>query len=338
MNFMAKRFIDNVQLGVFVVAGLAFLVLVLYMIGKNRHLFGSNYLLKAQFENVQGLKAGHNVRYSGIEVGTVKKVTFLNDTLIEVEMSIESKMKSIIRKNAVVSVGTEGFVGNKVLNIVPGRATAPYASEGDLLISRGSVDADEMLRTLSRTNSDIAIVADNLKKTVQNINNSEALWQLLNEKTIPQNIRSSAVNVRLATAKAAGLVDDLHSIVADVKNGKGSLGAILTDSSFAIGLNDAVEKMNNVGTQLDTLSHQLSDFASSLQYHINDGKGIVNALLTDSLMRAKVNESLDHIEKGTDAFNQDMEAMKHSFLLRGYFKKHEKEKQNEKGKNTANAN
>ena len=88
---MAKHGINNVKLGAFALAGLLFLVLLLYMIGKNRSLFGATYILKARFENVQGLVPGNNVRFSGIEAGTVKRIKILNDTTIEVTMAIEKK-------------------------------------------------------------------------------------------------------------------------------------------------------------------------------------------------------------------------------------------------------
>lgn len=332
---MAKSGTNNLKLGIFVMAGLVFLILLLYMIGKKRYLFGSHYLLKAKFENVQGLKSGHNIRYSGIEVGTVKKVVILNDTLIEVSLLIDDGMKTVIRKNAVVSIGTEGFVGNKVVNIVPGKGKADFAKEGDELSSKKAIDTDEMLRTLSKTNNDIGAVADNLKTTVQNINSSEALWELLNEKTLPQNLKLSAMNVRLATAKAASMIDDLHAIVYNVKNGKGSLGAILTDSSFAINLTEAVRKIDAVGRRADTLTEEINKFVGSVKSDLNNGKGVINALLKDSAMTTKLNQSLDHIEKGTNAFNQDMEALKHNFLLRGYFRKLEKQKVKEEKKNTA---
>jgi phospholipid/cholesterol/gamma-HCH transport system substrate-binding protein len=95
---MAKKIFNSVKLGGFVLAGLLFLVLLLYMIGNNQHLFGDNYELKARFENVQGLIEGNNVRYAGIETGTVKEINILNDTIIEVVMLIEKKMLGIIRK------------------------------------------------------------------------------------------------------------------------------------------------------------------------------------------------------------------------------------------------
>lgn len=74
---MEKRTFHNVKLGAFVLSGLLFLVLLLYMIGKNEYLFGSTFELKATFSNVQGLAAGNNVRFAGIESGTVSKIDII---------------------------------------------------------------------------------------------------------------------------------------------------------------------------------------------------------------------------------------------------------------------
>jgi phospholipid/cholesterol/gamma-HCH transport system substrate-binding protein len=96
---MATKKINNIKLGLFVLAGLLLLILGLYMIGRDSNLFGRNFELRARFENVQGLTPGNNIRYSGIQVGTVKKVKIISDTLIEVTMLIDEKMKSFIHKN-----------------------------------------------------------------------------------------------------------------------------------------------------------------------------------------------------------------------------------------------
>jgi phospholipid/cholesterol/gamma-HCH transport system substrate-binding protein len=333
---MAKRTINNVKLGIFVLGGLSFLVLLLYMIGKNRNLFGNTYVLKARFENVQGLVTGNNVRFSGIEAGTVKKIKILNDTVIEVTMAIDNKMLTIIRKNAIVSVGTEGLVGNKVVNIISARQPAPLAEDGDILISKKAVSTDEILQTLYKTNNDVAIIAANLKTTVQRINNSSALWDLLNDKSIPQHLKIAVSNIRLATGKAANITDNLYAIINDVKNGKGSVGALLKDTSFAKNLNEAVFKIKSVGDKADSLASEINKMASGIRQDVNTGRGAIHALLKDSAIVIKLNESLDNIQKGTDGFNQNMEALKHNFLLRGYFKKQEKQKQKERKRQEEN--
>jgi phospholipid/cholesterol/gamma-HCH transport system substrate-binding protein len=66
-----------------------------------------------------------------------------------------------------------------------------------------------------------------------------------------------------------------------------------------------------------------------LDNEINSGKGTIHALLKDSSITAKLNQSLDNIQKGTDGFNQNMEALKHNFLFRSYFKKLERQKAKE---------
>lgn len=323
---MAKKIINNVKLGLFVLAGLVFLVLLLYMIGKDQNLFGSTYKLKTRFSNIQGLVVGNNVRFAGIQAGTVKKISILNDTVIEVTMLIDTKMKDIIRKNAITSISTDGLVGNRVMNIVPAGSPGPFAAEGDILTSRKATATDDMLQTLSKTNIDVADIAAGLKITVHRINNSTALWALLNDQSIPENLKASVANIRLATVKAGTLADNLNSIVADVKNGKGSLGEILTDTSLAKNLNEAVLKIKSVADKADDLAVELNKMAVDIRQDINKGNGAVNSLLKDSLIVIKLNASLDNIQKGTEGFNQSMEALKHNFLLRGYFRKQEKKK------------
>lgn len=326
---MANKPFNNIKLGVFVLLGLLFLILLLYMIGRNRNMFGSNFQLKARFENVQGLKAGNNVRFGGIEVGTVKRVIILDDTTMEVVMIVDQKMRSVIHKNAIVSIGTDGLVGNKVINIIAVKEVSPLVDDGDILLSRKQVDTDEMLRTLYKTNNEIALIAANLKVTIDQINHSTALWNILNDQNLPADIRQSGTNIRQATQHANDMVMILNNIALDLKNGKGSLGSLLTDTAFAGNLNIAILKIKAVGDEADSLSQQISKVVGGLQQDVNNGKGVVNALLKDSGMVTRLNKSLDNIQKGTDGFNQSMEALKHNILLRGYFRKQERKEKRE---------
>ena len=318
---MENRAINNIKLGAFVSGGLLFLVVLLYMIGANRSLFGATYILKARFENVQGLVSGNNVRFSGIQAGTVKNIQILNDTVIEVVMIVDKKMQAIIRTNALVSIGTDGLVGNKVVNMVPSKVSAPLAKEGAILLVKRAVSTDEMLQTLYTTNNDIAVIAANLKMTVQRINTSTAIWTLLSDPYIPNDLKLSIAKIREATSKAASITNNLDEMIVEVKNGKGLLGMILTDDTLANNFGNVVLKINSVGEQLDTLSGEIRGLVNNFNQDLNKGKGPFNTLLRDSMLSIKLSNSLDNIQQGTDGFNQNMAAIKHSFLLRGYFKK-----------------
>lgn len=321
---MKHKLDKHVKLGLFVLAGAAALIFLLYMIGKNKNMFGNTYTLKAHFRNAQGLVSGNNVRYAGIQAGTVRQVSIINDTTIEVTMNISTRMKDVIKKNALVAIGTEGLVGNKVVNITPGKGTAALANEDDLLVADMGIDTDKMLKTLQGTNEDIASIAAELKQTVARINESKGLWALLDDETLPREIRSAATNIRLATAKANLMAGDLESIIAGVKNGKGSVGMLLTDSSLAINLDETIRQVRSSAKQIEDLSRDVNTMVTGLQQDLTNGHGPLQAMLRDTVLVDKLSRSLDNIRKGTDGFNQNMEALKHNILFRGYFRKQEK--------------
>jgi phospholipid/cholesterol/gamma-HCH transport system substrate-binding protein len=318
---------SNVRLGLFVLAGSFFLIMTLYMIGKNQNFFGSNFALMARFKNVNGLTRGDNIRFSGIQVGTVKSIKLINDTTIEVIMLIDHQMMPYIHKNAVASIGTEGLMGNKIVNILPGTQTGQSIEEGDLLPTEKIISTDEMLQTLDKTNSNIAEISENLKTAVLRLDSSKALWGILNDASLALNMKTSLDNIREASVHANGMVTELQGIVTDVKNGKGLVGSLLTDTSLAFSLVDAVAKIKLVGERATGLIEEVNGIAGNIQRDVLYGPGAAHSLLNDSVMAKKLSLSLDNIQKGTEAFSQDMEALKHNFLFRGYFRKLQKQQE-----------
>lgn len=315
---------NNIKLGLFVVAGLAFLIFMLYMIGRNKNFFESTFSLKAHVKNAQGLVTGNNVRYAGIEVGTVRKIRFLNDTLIEISMTINDKMKNIIRKNARVSIGSEGLVGNKVLNIISSTKTGDIASEGDTLIGSYTVNTEDMLLLLEKTNKDVASVAAGMRLSVDRLNNSQALWKILNDKNSAINIRTAAENIREASNNAAEFTNNLRVMTASVKDGKGNIGMLLEDSSAFVDMRRSLNKIRSAAENIDSFSASLNQYAFELHNHIENGNNTFNVLLKDSLMAEKLKASMNSVEKGTASFTSNMEALKHNILFRRYFRKLEK--------------
>ena len=321
---MAKRMLNNIRLGLFVLAGLFLLILTLYYLGKNRNLFGSTFILKAEFKNVNGLRSGNNVRFAGIEVGTVKKVKIINDTLVEVTMMINTSVKKFILKNAEVVIGTDGLMGNKLMNIVPVNKVADPVEEGDVLRSKKVADTDEMIKTLSISNDNIAFISAELRETVQRINKSKGFWTLMNDSTLSSEVRKSLYNIRQTTAKANTFVGQLNALAEDLRNGKGSAGALLTDTSFSHNLNQAVFKIQEVGDNANELAEKLNNLVDTISSDLKSRDGTFYLLMKDSVFARHINTSIENIEQATYKLNENMEAMQHNFLFRGYFKKQEK--------------
>lgn len=321
---MAIKPRQNIRLGIFVMMGLVFLVLTLYLIGKNRNLFGATYVLKARFENVQGLKPGNNVRYAGIDVGTVKKIEILNDTLLEASFILEERMQQVIRKNAMVSLGTDGFVGNKLVNILPSHQTAALAIEGDVLSVKKSLDTDELIRSFSKTGTDLSSLTASIRQTFDKLNNSQELWTLLNDPQLSASIRRSAYTIENASSSTDSIMKGLHQLVDNLNEGKGTVGQLLTDSIAAHELKLAIIKMEGAGTEAQQLLLQLQDLTQLLQSDLKQGVGPLGVLLKDTSMTSNLKSGIQSINKGAGSFNQVMEAIKQSFLFRPYFRKNKK--------------
>jgi phospholipid/cholesterol/gamma-HCH transport system substrate-binding protein len=327
---MAKQLNNLVKLGLFVISGTLILIISLFLIGKNQHLIGSHFALRTHFSNVGGLRTGNNVRYAGIEVGTVKSIEIMNDTTVEVTMMISRKMCDVIRKNARASLGADGLMGNKVVNIVPVEGPAELVVEGDLLGSQRSVEFDDILRTLAGTGDNINFISENLKETVLKINNSKGLWKLLSDSSLGVNLGRASKNLEKATLNAEKMTMDVREIVADVKSGKGPAGTILRDTNMASSLKHSVQQLQVMATEATVMAEKLDSMVTQINKHVENGPGPANLVLKDTAVSGNIRRTLAHVEKGTASFNENMEAIKHNFLFWGYFRKQEKEKEKAK--------
>jgi phospholipid/cholesterol/gamma-HCH transport system substrate-binding protein len=319
---MEKSISRNIRLGLFVIIGTAFLIYSLYMIGNKRQLFGSSMKIIAIFHNINGLEAGNNVRFEGINVGTVESVTIINDTAVKVTMVIESDMKAFIRKDAIAGIGTDGLMGNKIVNINSVSSEMPIVKSYDTINGIRPIEMDEMLRTLNRTNNNIAAITDNLRTITDRVNSRNTLWSLLLDTIVAENVKEVIVNIRATSKNTAQISGNLDDIIQSVKAGKGSIGALITDSSFSGELHQAIVGIKLTGNRTATITGDMQKIMGT----IDSGKGAVGRLLLDTGFISNLNKSMENIKQGSENANEVIDALKHSFLLRGYFNRKEKEK------------
>jgi phospholipid/cholesterol/gamma-HCH transport system substrate-binding protein len=316
---MPSKTINNIKLGIFVISGLVLMIALLYFIGKNGSLFNPSFLLKTHFRNVQGLQQGNNVRYSGIQAGAVKKITVLNDTVIEITMTIDNSFKNVIRKSAMTSISTDGFVGNKIINITPGSILAPTVNENDVLSSKKPLDTDEMLSTLSESNKNIAVLSEDIKKLVHGFATNAAFTQLLNSDEVPGRIRSTLNHLNSASRKIEQSTISLNIFMDSILKGRGPIGSILKDTLIYSDLVQTSENIKKLSSNAIDLTGKIDQIVISISNDIHSGN--YQTIMKDTSLANSLKRTLNHVEQGTERFSQDMEALKSNFLFRGYFKK-----------------
>ncbi len=319
---MKKQSINKAKLGAFVLIATTLLIVGLYYIGSKKNIFHSTINVSAEFNNVNGLVAGNNVRFNGINVGTIGKVYSSSDTTIKVDFTIDKSSTKYIFQNAIASIGTDGLLGNKLINISPGKGISKSVEEGSVFNTLNPIQMDNALRTLTLTNDNLKVITDNLKGVSEKFNNNNSLWHLLTDSVLAENVRNAVVRFKVTGDNTAVITGDLSKIVKDIKLGKGSVGALLTDTSFSHTLNQTIVNIHSISDSVAIISGNFKSISNNLK----NGKGSVGTLLTDTMFVHNLNQSLLNVKEGAGNFNQDMIALRHSWPFKKYFKTQDKEK------------
>lgn len=315
---------QKLRLGLFVIIGTVLFIVGVYLIGQRQNMFKKTFTISAFFQNVNGLQNGNNVRYSGIDIGTVKDITMINDSTIKVEMALDEKVITHLKKDAIATIGSDGLVGNMILNIVPGNGTASVISNGDIIESYSKIGADDILSTLSVSSENAAILtSDLLKITTAMIKGKGTVGLLLNDTIMAKDLKQSVTNLKIASRSATSTINELNTIISTLKtNNETVLGMLMNDTISGM-------KLKNIIDNLETSSIEVESVLSSINTAVADfnssDDGAYNYILKDTSLVNSLKSTLKNINEGTEKFNQNMEALKHNFLTRGYFRKLERE-------------
>ena len=320
---MKRTDTQKFYLGLFVFISTIFLIAALYFIGKKQNIFGNTSKIIAVFNNVNGLQLGNNVRYSGINMGTVKEIRMKNDTVIYVVMAIEDDMLRHMKKNAVAAISSDGLVGSMVINILPAKEPAEYLKPGDTIRSVMRISSGDMLSTLSVTNKNAALLTEDLLKITKEINSGKGtLGKLVKDSVMAANLEETIRNLKITSMETSNTIKEFNHILSSVKEENNVVSVLLNDSVSANKLRSVIDHLDRSSNGIDSVITSLNDVVTDYQ----NGKGVLNTVVNDSVMAKDVEETIKNIKEGSVLLNENMEALKHNFMFRGYFKKLEKEK------------
>jgi phospholipid/cholesterol/gamma-HCH transport system substrate-binding protein len=325
---MEKTASQKIRLGLFVIIGLLIFILAVYFIGDKQKMFGKTCRLSAVFNNVSGLQLGNNVRYSGINVGTVRAIEMINDTTIKVDMIIDKTIFKHIKKNAIAIIGSDGLVGNMIINILPGKEDQTPVEPGDQIKSMSRIRTDDMLNILGVTNKNASLLTIDLLKITKEITQGKGtVGLLIKDSVLSKDLKETMRYLKITGKETSEAVTKLNTLIGSLDKKNNVIG-VLKDTAVANNIKTIVSNLDQSSTEIT----KVVDNLNTTILNVKEGKGAINYLSNDPKLVRKIDSTITNINAASIRLNEDLEALKHNFLFRGYFKKQEKAKLKEQKK------
>ena len=331
--------VNNWAVGLFIAVGFGLLTALLFLIGDRQKAFNRHLDLRTEFSNLSGLANGAKVRVSGLDAGKLQKIEVPHtaSAKFRLELQVEERVRGMIRKDSVVSIETDGVVGDKFILIKRGSDKAEEVQAGSMLPSKEPLElADLMDRGSTLLNDVHGSVGDirgrvdgALDSLTRTVNHTDGL------------IVSVRPNLQKIAQDSGQITGNLNTLVADVNAGKGPVGMLLRDEGMKQQVQATLSNVKDTSQNLDQASVRanqvITDFQSreliqKAQVSLENVQAVsqeLNTTLKDALDEdnmgqngaANLRETLSNLNRSTTNLSEDTEALKHNFFFRGFFKK-----------------
>lgn len=307
--------------GLFIFMGIIFLLLGILTIGNLHNSFVKKIVVTTIFDDVNGLQAGNNIWFSGVKIGTVSKMHFYGKSQVKVLMKLDEKSQQYIRKDAKVKISTDGLIGNKIIVIYGGTSKAGPVQEGDTLGIEKTLSTDDMMNTFQANNKNLLDITNDFKVLSKRIVNGEGtLGKLMSDESMYHNISLAIASLRKASEDAGKLTAVLSDYSVKLQQ-KGTIAnTLVTDTTLFNSVRVTVNHLQQVASSAAELTANLKNASS-------DPNTPIGVLLHDEQSAENLKSAIRNLDSSSQKLNENMEGLQHNFLLRGYFKKKDKDEQ-----------
>ena len=309
----------NVAVGIFIIAGLTLFGLGILLIGNRHEAFTHHVLLYTEFADLDGITKGSKVQVAGMDAGQVTKIDVPHSPngQFRVQMKVDDKLLGLVGKDSVVTVDTEGVVGDTFLTIHPGSPNAGIAQDDSVLQSKAPITLSDLLNhglgvmndadaTMKQVGGKLNFALDGVNGAVRNANDllvglkdgRGTAGMLLRDDKMAAQIRETMSSVQSTTSNLNQASVRVNSIVADVQ-----------ERQLPQKLDETMSKINSASSQADaTIGQVRQSLAQALG---PDANGVTAA--------QNINETLSNINAATGNMAEDTEALKHNLFFKGFF-------------------
>ena len=314
---MSRRYL---AVGIFIIAGLTLFALGIFLVGSRHEAFSRHVLLYTEFANLDGVTKGSKVQVAGMDAGQVTRIVVPRspDGQFRVQMKVDEQLHGLIRSNSVVTVDTEGVVGNTFLTIHTGSPNAPIAQADSLLQSKPPVSMSDLLThglgvmndadaTIKQVGGKLNTALDGVNGAVGNANDllvglkegRGPAGMILRDEKVADQIRDSISNVQSTTSNLQQASAGANSIVTDVQQ-----------RQLPQKIDDTLTQIRSASTQANATIEQVHQ--SMTQALGPDANGVTAG--------QNISQSLSNVNVATGNMAEDTEALKRNFFFKGYFK------------------
>lgn len=311
-----------VIVGIFILLGIAIFVITILTLGGQHKTFEKAITVRAVFDDINGLQKGNNIWFSGVKIGTVKKISFYGNSQVEVDMSLEENSKQYIRKNAKARISSDGLIGNKIIVIYPGAAKSPSVETGDMLGVEKAANPDEMMATLQSNNKNLLEITNNFKLISKGIAEGKGTaGRLLTDDKLITDLQSTMSMLKKAASNAQKMSSSVSDYTAQLHK-KGTLANDLVSDTVVFNrLKATATQMQEVSATANSVVNNLNNATNGLNTSLNNRNTPVGMLLHDEDAATDIRVTLRNLQTGSQKLDEDLEALQHNFLLKGFFKK-----------------
>jgi phospholipid/cholesterol/gamma-HCH transport system substrate-binding protein len=321
---------NKIKMGIFISIGIALFFAGIYFMGVKQQMFTRTFHISAVFNDVSGIQVGNNVRFSGVNIGTIENIKIISKTSVRITMTIDESERKFITKDAEADITTEGLMGNKILIINPGTSESKEIENNDVIAAAEPIKIDDILKQFKITSDNSAHLTGDLSEILDNIHSgkgtigkllmdstylkvpienavqitqdlSEIVGRLHSGKGTLGELLMDSTDLKIPIENAARITKDLSVIVGSIRSGKGTLGKLIMDSTYLkIPLDNVVQ-----------ITSDLSKIVSGLR----SGKGTLGKLTSDD----DFYKHLDHTIKSLDSLLRDFKANPERYVKMSVF-------------------
>ncbi|MBM4160154.1 MAG: MCE family protein [Ignavibacteria bacterium] len=304
---MEKRS-SAIRLGIFIVIGVAAVVVAIFLVGKEEGLFRESFRVSSYFGTIEGLRTGASVRLAGVDIGVVDRIEISpEENKVRVGLKLNAEVKKFIKRDSYASIEQEGLVGNKYVALSVGSEASEEVGDGDVVLSREPFRLAVVMEEAQGVIASTRRATEELARILASVNRGQGtMGKLITDDEVYRSLQRATAQADTSLRKTAEEFANIPRFLSGVSEN----------------LADVIKDLGRLIADADTVVINAKDVITK----VNRGQGTLGALIVErriyddlSVVVGKMIEMAEEARSGAERFDENMEALRHNWFFKGYF-------------------